>query len=52
VTVRKRFQTAYREFLSPARKEAYDQRGSLLAGDDISAMRERNPDWLPHMPKW
>jgi len=32
--------------------EAYDQRGSLLARDDISAMRERNPDWLPHMPKW
>ena len=32
--------------------EAYNQRGSLLARDDISAMRERNPDWLPHMPKW
>jgi glucarate dehydratase len=32
--------------------EAYNQRGSLLARDDISAMRERTPDWLPHMPKW
>jgi glucarate dehydratase len=31
---------------------AYEQRGSLLARDDVSAMRERNPDWLPHMPKW
>jgi glucarate dehydratase len=31
--------------------EAYNQRGSL-ARDDVSAMRERDPDWLPHMPKW
>lgn len=20
--------------------------------DDVTAMRKRNPDWLPHMPKW
>jgi glucarate dehydratase len=31
---------------------AYEQRGSLLVRDDVSAMRARNPDWLPHMPKW
>src|SRR5438045_2201917 len=31
--------------------ERYQQRGSL-ARDDVSAMRERNPDWLPLMPKW
>ena len=23
-----------------------------LVRDDVGAMRERNPDWLPHMPKW
>ncbi len=34
-----------------AAAEAYGQRG-LLARDDVSAMRERRPDWLPHMPKW
>jgi glucarate dehydratase len=34
-----------------AANEAYEQRGSL-ARDDVSAMRERRPDWLPHMPKW
>ena len=27
------------------------RRGSL-ARDDVGAMRERKPDWLPHMPKW
>jgi glucarate dehydratase len=33
--------------------DAYEQRKSKsLARDDVSAMRERNPDWLPHMPKW
>jgi glucarate dehydratase len=33
--------------------EAYEQRkATSLARDDVSAMRERNPDWLPHMPKW
>jgi glucarate dehydratase len=33
--------------------DAYEQRKSRsLARDDVSAMRERNPDWLPHMPKW
>ena len=32
---------------------AYDQRSAnALARDDVSAMRERRPDWLPHMPKW
>ena len=32
---------------------AYERRGSAaLARDDVGAMRERNPDWLPHMPKW
>jgi glucarate dehydratase len=32
---------------------AYEQRGaSGLARDDVSAMRQRRPDWLPHMPKW
>jgi len=34
-----------------AAAEAYNQRGSL-ARDDVAAMRERNPDWLPLMPKW
>jgi glucarate dehydratase len=31
---------------------AYEQRGSALGRDDVGAMRERRPDWLPHMPKW
>ena len=32
---------------------AYVNRGSAaMARDDVSAMRERQPDWLPHMPKW
>jgi len=31
---------------------AYEQRGAALGRDDVSAMRERRPDWLPHMPKW
>ena len=32
---------------------AYVKRGSAaMARDDVSAMRERQPDWLPHMPKW
>jgi glucarate dehydratase len=32
---------------------AYDQRSAMsLARDDVSAMRERDPEWLPHMPKW
>ena len=35
-----------------AAAEAYTQRGSALGRDDVGAMRERNPDWLPHMPKW
>lgn len=34
-----------------AAADAYTRRGSL-ARDDVSAMRERNPDWLPLMPKW
>jgi glucarate dehydratase len=28
------------------------QRHAGLARDDVSAMRQRRPDWLPHMPKW
>jgi glucarate dehydratase len=35
-----------------AAAEAYTQRGSALARDDVGAMRARNPEWLPHMPKW
>jgi hypothetical protein len=35
-----------------AASAAYEQRGSALGRDDVSAMRERHPDWLPHMPKW
>ncbi|MDQ6669976.1 MAG: glucarate dehydratase [Chloroflexota bacterium] len=36
-----------------AANEAYERRGGAgLARDDVGAMRERNPDWLPHMPKW
>jgi glucarate dehydratase len=35
-----------------AAAQAYEQRGALLHRDDVSAMRERRPDWLPHMPKW
>ena len=32
---------------------AYVERGSAaMARDDVSAMRERQPDWLPHMPRW
>jgi glucarate dehydratase len=32
---------------------AYMNRGSAaMARDDVSAMRERQPDWLPHMPRW
>lgn len=34
-----------------AAADAYTKRGSL-ARDDVSAMRERNPDWLPLLPKW
>jgi glucarate dehydratase len=34
-----------------AANDAY-QRHAGLARDDVSAMRERRPDWLPHMPKW
>jgi glucarate dehydratase len=36
-----------------AAHEAYRRRGAAaMARDDVSAMRERHPDWLPHMPKW
>jgi glucarate dehydratase len=34
-----------------AAAEAYNQRGSL-ARVDVAAMRERDPDFLPLMPKW
>ncbi len=32
--------------------EAYEQRGTSLVRDDVSAMLERDRDWLPIMPKW
>jgi glucarate dehydratase len=32
--------------------EAYSRQGSAGGRDDVAAMRERKPDWLPHMPKW
>ena len=36
-----------------AAHQAYLDRGSAaLSRDDVSAMRERNADWLPHMPRW
>ena len=36
-----------------AAADAFNQRGARAqARDDVSAMRERRPDWLPHMPKW
>lgn len=35
-----------------AAAEAYTRRGANLARDDVSAMRERDPGWLPLMPKW
>ena len=36
-----------------AAADAFNQRGASAQGrDDVSAMRERQPDWLPHMPKW
>ncbi len=35
-----------------AAAEAYERRGSSLARDDVGAMRERNPDFLPLIPKW
>jgi glucarate dehydratase len=31
---------------------AYEQRGSALGRDDVGAKRARDPDWLPHMPRW
>jgi glucarate dehydratase len=34
-----------------AAADAYNRRGGH-ARDDVSAMRERDPDWLPLMPKW
>lgn len=35
-----------------AAAEAYEQHGARLVRDDVGAMRERDPDWLPLMPKW
>jgi glucarate dehydratase len=35
-----------------AAADAYEKRGSALHRDDVGAMRARNPDWRPHMPKW
>jgi glucarate dehydratase len=36
-----------------AAADVYERRkAKSLARDDVSAMRERNPDWLPHMPRW
>lgn len=35
-----------------AAAEMYEKRGDSLARDDVSAMRERDPDFLPLWPKW
>ena len=35
-----------------AAAEADERRGTALVRDDIGAMRERNPDWLPLLPKY
>jgi glucarate dehydratase len=35
-----------------AAADAYTTRGSALGRDDVSVMRARRPDWLPHMPRW
>ena len=35
-----------------AAAEAYEPARVAAGRDDVGAMRERNPDWLPHMPKW
>ena len=35
-----------------AAAELYEQRGQSLVRDDVGAMRERNPDWLPILPKF
>ena len=35
-----------------AAAEAYERRGERLVRDDVGAMLERDPDWLPLMPKW
>jgi glucarate dehydratase len=35
-----------------AAAEAYEQRGAKLVRDDVGAMLERDPAWLPLMPKW
>ncbi len=32
--------------------DRYENRGDSLARDDVSAMRERDPDYLPLWPKW
>ena len=31
---------------------AYDRRGAKLVRDDVGAMLERDPGWLPLLPKW
>jgi glucarate dehydratase len=35
-----------------AAAEMYENRGDSLARDDVAAMRERDPDFLPTWPKW
>lgn len=35
-----------------AASAAYEQRGANLSRDDVAAMRERDPDFLPLWPKW
>ena len=35
-----------------AAAEAYERRGTALVRDDVGAMRERDPDWLPLLPKF
>lgn len=35
-----------------AAAETYERRGARLVRDDVGAMLERDPDWLPLLPKW
>jgi len=32
--------------------DAYTRLDAGVERDDVSAMRQRHPDWLPHLPKW
>ena len=35
-----------------AAADAYTRLDAGVERDDVSAMRQRHPDWLPHLPKW